>query len=161
MPAKDFGLLANKPSSPLAGDEYTATDTSQKFTCFSVGVFTDDGIASSDFILHFGGSFGSTGTYSSVNGTATSSALSALDHATEATIPKAGTLNALGWNTKLGDATTVIKIHKNGSVVETITLSGAQGADTTLNTTVAVGDKLAVEYDAGTAPNEGTYQVYI
>lgn len=42
MPQKSVGISANRPSSPLAGDEYTATDTGVKSTCLSPGSWTDD-----------------------------------------------------------------------------------------------------------------------
>lgn len=42
MPQKSRGLFAARPANPLPGDEYTATDTQQKFTCFTANVWTED-----------------------------------------------------------------------------------------------------------------------
>jgi phage-related tail fiber protein len=42
MPLKSRGLLAGRPVNCLPGDEYTATNTQQKFTCFAAGVWTLD-----------------------------------------------------------------------------------------------------------------------
>ena len=42
MPLKSRGLLADRPALPLPGDEYTATDTQQKFTCFVTGTWVED-----------------------------------------------------------------------------------------------------------------------
>lgn len=42
MPIKGVGTFAVRPTNPKVGDEYTATDTSQKFTAFADGVWTED-----------------------------------------------------------------------------------------------------------------------
>ena len=39
MPLKSIGTLANRPANPLPGDEYTATDTHEKFACFVTGTW--------------------------------------------------------------------------------------------------------------------------
>ena len=45
MPIKSYGLDADKPSNPCVGDEWTSTDTCQKYTCFVAGTWKEDGDA--------------------------------------------------------------------------------------------------------------------
>jgi hypothetical protein len=71
-------------------------------------------------------------------------------------VPKAGTVKYMSWSTATGDGTTVFKIVKNGTVAQTITLSGATGSVATGTVAVVAGDALAVEYDAGTAPGNSS-----
>lgn len=113
------------------------------------------------YVLSWGADLNTTGNFAPANGRAVITEEPVLDEDTEHTVPKAGTLKALSWNTMSADATTVVKVHKNQVVAETVTLSGAAGADATLTTTVAAGDQLGVEFDAGTAPGKGNYNIYI
>lgn len=40
MPLKSVGTLASRPSPPNLGDEYTSSDTTQRFTCYVAGTWT-------------------------------------------------------------------------------------------------------------------------
>lgn len=123
----------------------------------------DLGAAAVGYALSWGANMGSASNNALANGIATAASPGAsFDHRTEHTVPKAGTVVALAWNTQLADATTDIKIHKNndGSPI-TVDLTGASGAVSGLSLAVAAGDQLAIEFDAGTAPALGTYVVYI
>jgi hypothetical protein len=42
MPLKSAGIVANRPSAPLIGDEYTSTDEKKKYTCFVAGAWIED-----------------------------------------------------------------------------------------------------------------------
>jgi len=127
--------------------------------------FSEDGngyvLGSLGYVLPWGGSFTTAGKFAIANGTADIAEGTGLNVGTEHTVPKAGKLGALSWQSFLGDATTVVKIHKNGSVVETITLTGLAGVDASVTTTVAAADTLAIEYDAGTNPSETSFNLYI
>lgn len=87
---------------------------------------------------------------------------------TEIVIPRDGNLSRITWNSASADATTVLKIVVDSSVVATVTLTGASGsldlsklAVGPVQPQVAAGSKIAVEYDAGTAPGAMTAQVLL
>ena len=106
-------------------------------------------------IYSFGGSgASSTGDYFRVNENATSGAVfsNTLAANNEHTIARAGTATALSYYSDSGDSTTQIAIVKNGSVSETVLLSSGSGS-VSLSTSFAAGDTMALEYDAGTNPN--------
>ena len=113
------------------------------------------------YVLPFGGK-GVIGRHFNVSDKAAGGANVALNQTTEAVVPKAGTISAIAWNTKLGDATTVFRIKKNGVTVDTVPLTGARGAITVLSgATVVAGDRIAVEFFSGTVPDETTVSVYV
>jgi hypothetical protein len=114
-----------------------------------------------EYVLTWGAKMNGVGEYALVSGLATTPRIATLDRRTEHIVPKAGTMNAFTWNSRLADATTVWKIWQNGLVVETITATGANGVDSSLTTVVAAGDRLAIEYDAGTVPDESTFNLEI
>jgi len=74
-------------------------------------------------------------------------------------IPAAGTIERVAYVTDAGDATTQIKIHINGVVQATFLLGGAAGVETGLAVSVAAGDYVEIELDAGSDPNESTWLV--
>lgn len=113
------------------------------------------------YALSWGANLTTTGRFAMTNGEGDSNEQTTLDRLTEHIVPKAGTITLFTYHTTVGDATTVFKIHKNGSVVETITASGAKGTDATPTTTVAVGDTLGVEYDANQSPSSVNFTIYI
>lgn len=102
------------------------------------------------------------GEYYVVNGRSDSTKWAALTERTQAASPVKGFITRFAWSTESAGATTVIKILVNGAVVATFNLTGLSGA-VVLATPVAVdaGARIAVEYDAGAAPNEGNCSVYI
>ena len=79
----------------------------------------------------------------------------------EAACPVAGSAAALAWSTAAADGTTVVKLHLNGGLAATVTLSGADGAAALTPFAVAAGDRLQLEYDAGTAPGISTWSVLV
>jgi len=96
---------------------------------------------------------GDVGKYFQPHGDANGGKFSSLDSESQLVSPVSGTIEALAWiaeNSPITNA--VLKVWKNGLVVKTITVSGSgppsSGASTGLNVAVAVGDLLAVEYDA-------------
>lgn len=121
----------------------------------------DGGFVPSGYVLAFGADLLTAGRYAAVNGYSAVAERAALDFGSEASAPRKGTITSLAWNTELGDATTVIKILVAGAVQATVTLSGAQGVDETLSVAVTAGQKVALEFDAGTAPGEGQYQTFM
>ena len=108
--------------------------------------------AAAGYKQNYGADMSTAGKFLQANGEGNAVERVPLDPVSEVSVPIAGTLKTLSWNTDSADATTIIKVIKNGSVVETITLTGASGFDSTLTTAISVGDKLALEYDAGTSP---------
>jgi len=113
------------------------------------------------YVLAWGARMNTLGNFVSAWARADGSDVGVLDANSEITVPKAGTMTTLSWNSLLADATTVMKILRNAVVVETITLSGAVGTDSSLATTVVAGDQIAIEFDAATAPGESNWVLYI
>jgi len=71
-----------------------------------------------------------------------------------------GTIKKVAYQTKQGDSTTEVKIHVNGSVVDTFTLSNinaAFGGVETRSIAVLAGDYVEIGWSAGTQPNESTW----
>lgn len=114
----------------------------------------------SGYSIQYGAKLDAVDRFALVNGDAVIGKLPSLDQRTEATVPIAGNLKQLSWNSATSDATTVIKIHKNAVVVQTKTLTGAKGS-IALAGAVAAGDELAIEYDAGTAPDQSNWIIMI
>ena len=105
---------------------------------------------------------GAVGQFAIVNGIHdTPSGVSSLIQSTEVVIPEAGTAGTLTFNTQGITGTTVLKLHKNGAVAETINPSGGSRGTESLSTAVVLGDRLAIEWDAGNNPNKGTYSIFI
>jgi len=68
----------------------------------------------------------------------------------------AGTITKLSYRTKAASTSSVMKLHVNGIVKETITLTNLSsfGGVETLSTVVADSDYCELEWDSGTAPGE-------
>jgi hypothetical protein len=113
--------------------------------------------------VYWGGAdFGAadSGKHFVIQGDALSNAgAAALNQKNQIVMPNSGTIKLLVWNSESATGTTVFKINKNGSVVETLTLTGPSGT-LVASTSYVAGDKIAVEYDAGTAPDETTVQLW-
>jgi len=114
------------------------------------------------YVLDFGADVksGDTGKYLLVDGRPGGTIIVALSPSSERIVPKAGNLAVFAWNSQTADATTVFKVLKNSSVVETITCDGVSGTKT-MTTAVALGDKLAVEFDAATVSGNTGVVLYI
>lgn len=111
--------------------------------------------------LSYGGNLNGLGDFADVNGLWNTALGAALDAGNQAVLAQAGTLRSISWASVAADATTMIKIHVNAVVVQTIALTGASGTITGLSTVVgAAGDLVAVEYDAGTMPGNTNLQLY-
>lgn len=78
----------------------------------------------------------------------------------EMRIPIAGTVTLISWRTVSADSTTDLLIWLNGSPEPTTDLTGAAGS-VALSITVAAGDLVAIEFEAGTAPGDGLYVLVI
>lgn len=113
------------------------------------------------YVLPWGAAFTTAGKFAIANGDSGIAEGTGLNAGTKQTVPKAGKMAALSWQSFGADATTVIKVHKNGAVVETITLTGVEGVDATLTTTVAAADTVGIEFDAGTVPSDMSLNLYI
>lgn len=115
------------------------------------------------YVLDYGAVLGvpDLGKYLLVDQRPGASTVTVLDPSSERTIPKAGTLAALSWNTETADATTVMKILINEIVEETVTLSGAATGTAVLSSAVNLGDQIAIEFDAGTAPGKSNWMIYV
>ena len=113
--------------------------------------------------LNFGGIalVGDVGKFWEYEGETNAATDGTLDQRTEATIPKTSVLTKLSWNSELGDSTTVVKIIKNTIVVATITWTGASGIATGISVAFTEGtDKIAIEFDSGTAPGQASLTPY-
>lgn len=109
----------------------------------------------------WGANMQNTGRYPTLNGAANGPEQSSLGIWTDAIVPAAGTIEALTYNMGTGDNTTVLKIIKNGAVAHTFTCTGARDVETDIGVTVSIGDRVAIEYDAGMKPAGSFYSVYI
>ncbi|KKM87212.1 hypothetical protein LCGC14_1271200 [marine sediment metagenome] len=113
--------------------------------------------------LNFGGIalIGDLGKFWEYEGESNAATDGTLDQRTEATIPKTSTLVALAWNSASGDSTTVVKGYRNGIVVVTVAWTAAFGVVAGLSVPYVQGtEKIAWEFDAGTAPGESTLTPY-
>lgn len=128
---------------------------------------TEDGIESSEadaglgYTLQWGGNLQNTGRYAMVSGMTNGGENGSLNPGTEYVAPADGTLNVVTYNMGTGDATTVLKVWKNGAVVHTINCTGATDVETSIGVAVSVGDLIAIEYDAGMKPAGSIYVAYI
>lgn len=115
------------------------------------------------YTLVWGANMQTTGRYAQVNGITGGSQETGLSPGSEYPVSADGTLDCLSYSTDTGDATTVFKILKNGTVVHTFTATGASGfeEDIGLSVSRAAGDKIAIEYDAGMKPAGSVYIAYI
>lgn len=112
------------------------------------------------FILGWGGAMNGSGKFMGAWQGASGGEFANIRAETELTCPKAGTSSTLAWNSELADTDTIIKIHKNGIVADTITLDGVSGTVPTV-TSFAKGDTISLEYDTGTAPKKSTWLLYV
>ena len=74
----------------------------------------------------------------------------------------AGTLTKLAYQTKEADTTTQMKVHVNGVVQATVLLANVNanfGGVEAISVSVAAGDYVELEYDAGQKPDECTMYV--
>ena len=107
----------------------------------------------------FGGDPGATGQFFETNKNGSDGIASAsITHLHEHLVLHEGRVQEIAYNTTSADSTTDVKVWKNGAVSETIELTGAEGREIA-TTVVAEEDTLALEYDAGTDPGEGNYQL--
>jgi hypothetical protein len=87
-------------------------------------------------------------------------ASASFDHTTQVPSSMKGRLTKLSWMTADADATTVMEIMLDGSVVDTVTLPGASGTIALpLQALVDEGELLAVRHASGTAPGAGTVRL--
>lgn len=107
-------------------------------------------------VLVFGAKSDDTGKFLIANGKSSDADDSSK---TKTRFPSAatGTITKIAYQTKDGDTTTVMKIHINGVVEETITLSSMDGSGRgteTTTTTMVEGQVAEIEYDSGQKPGE-------
>jgi len=111
---------------------------------------------------HFGGKFNSVATFVPHLGKSTD-VCQATSYKVRCPIPAAGTLSEVSYQCRYGDTTTQMKIHINGTVEETFTLSDIGGTYNsgveTVSVSVLAGDVLELEYDDFQKPGEGTWIV--
>lgn len=118
-------------------------------------------IDTNDYPLTWGGDMNTLGNFANANGGSFLADSPVLNQNTEIMVPIAGDLAVFAWNSLSGAATSVMNVLVNGLVAETITLTGLSGVDASLTTPVAAGDMLAVEYDAGPAPQDSIFIVMV
>ncbi len=107
---------------------------------------------------HYGADANSSGRFLLANGKSNENDLPS-QFRTRAPMPVSGTIVALAYQTESADATTQMKVHVNGVVQATVTLSNVNanlGGVETLSVSVLAGDYAEIEYDAGTAPDQCT-----
>ena len=106
--------------------------------------------------IHFGADANSAGRFLLANGKSNENDLPSQPR-TRAPIPATGTIVKLAYQTESADVTTQIKIHVNGVVQATVTLSSVNanfGGVEAVGVSVNEGDYAEIEYDAGTAPDQ-------
>lgn len=118
-------------------------------------------VSTGGYVLDFGADVnaGDAGKYLLVDGRPGGTIISALSPSSERIVPKTSTLKRFAWNSQTADATTVFKVLINGVVKETITCDGDSGT-AALTEAVALGDKVAVEFDAGTVSGNTSVVLY-
>ena len=107
---------------------------------------------------YFGGKSDGLGKFLIANGKSTDADDSSKDKTRQPIIYN-GTLTRLGYKTKEGTSSTQMKIHINGSVEATVTLTNINanyGGVETINISVSEGDYVEIEYDASDKPGECT-----
>lgn len=112
------------------------------------------------YVLTFGADMNMAGRHAQVHGTGSNVDVVALNAITESLVPRPGTIRDAAINTISADATTVFNVLLNGIVDTAITMPGASSV-VRISIDVVAGDEIAIEYDAGTAPDETTINLYV
>ncbi len=112
------------------------------------------------YTIAIGSKYNDTGKFGVVNGKS-SDKDEATKAKTRAPIAADGTITTVAYRTASADATTQMKIHIDGVVQATFTLSSISslGGVETVSVAVTAGQYLELEYDAGTAPVESTWLI--
>lgn len=155
--AAEIATVAAK-ASPVSADlllieDSAASNAKKRIT---IGTLPGGGGASPKILIPFGGKLNDAGKFAICNGMSTT-ADNASAPRTRAPIPVDGTLIAIAYQTQAADATSTLKIHVNGVVEATETLSSVNanfGGVETISVSVSAGDYAEIELDAGTDPNE-------
>ncbi len=108
---------------------------------------------------NFGGKSDSVGKFSIANGKSTD-ADDTSKPKTRQPIGADGTLTTLVYQTKEATSSTQMKVHINGSVEATVTLSSINanfGGVETISVSVSAGDYAEIEWDASDKPGEATW----
>ena len=106
----------------------------------------------------FGAKSDGTGKFLLANGKSSDADDSSKDK-TRQPIPYTGTIVALVYKTKEADSTTQMKIHVNGVVEATVSLTNINadnGGIEVVSISVTAGDYVEIEYDANQKPGECT-----
>lgn len=106
--------------------------------------------------LAFGGSLSTLGRYYRVNGTHDATEAPVLNDLSETVMVRSAYLRGASANTRAGDNTTDLKVVDDGVAIQTLEMVGAKTRWQSFAVLVDDGSDIAVEYDAGTAPNYGT-----
>ena len=111
----------------------------------------------------WGANLQNTGRFPRINGTADALEVSGLGIDASAQVSAAGTIDTVTYYNATGDTTTQFKIIVNGQVEYTFTSTGLgfYGQEMGIGVPVVMNDNVAIEYDAGTAPGNGIYTMYI
>tara|TARA_R110002020_G_scaffold42958_3_gene125300 strand:- start:357 stop:977 length:621 start_codon:yes stop_codon:yes gene_type:complete len=109
----------------------------------------------------WGADLQNTGRFPAINGAENGPEIPGLGVSASAQVPADGTIDTLTYYSAAGDNTTVFKIIHNGAVAYTFNCVAPYGRETGIGVPVAVGDNVAIEYDAGTKPAGGIYAMYI
>ena len=156
--AGEIAAVANK-ATPVGADflliEHSAAGNAKKHVLISSLPGGTDTIATP-----FGAKFNDLGKFAVMNGKSSDND-EATKAKTRAPIAADGTITTVAYRTASADATTQMKIHIDGVVQATFTLSSISslGGAETVSVAVTAGQYLELEYDAGTAPVESTWLI--
>ncbi len=150
----------------VVGSIWVRTDTGDVWICEDTTVgsavwqrLNNDAFG---FTLIYGGDMDTAGNYNKANGDSTAADVAALTPLSEHVSPIDGTIEQLNYNTRLGDATSTCKLVVNSVVQHTFTLDASGiGNETGIGHAVSAGDRIAIEYDAGQAPDTSIWTVSI
>jgi hypothetical protein len=146
----DAGVLAVRDPDDLAYASVKAGPPIGPDELVNLQYLTDVAAARFACCCYFGGDMDLAGNFIRANGESNLADVSSGDR-TKSPVPVNGTLVYLVYWTAAADATSQIKIHLNGVVVDTLLLSPGVGS-LAINIPVSVGDYIEIEYDAGTPP---------
>jgi len=160
--ALDPTAISNKSlkATPSGSEEVLVNDsgTLKKTTTQAIADLASGGGTQVIACCNFGANFNDHGNFAAVNGRPSVND-EASGHKTRNIIIVDGTLTKLAYQSRDADNNTVMKIHVNGVVEDTLTLTpdGDNNGVEAISISVSAGDYIELEFDAGDDPRESNW----